>query len=433
MPVYLKIMKLSTPRGTYDVLPNNQEEWFYVTSVCKDVVHDFSYERIDTPVFESTDLFRRGVGESTDMVQKEMYTFEDHGGDSVTLRPEGTASVCRAYIQHGMYNTPQPVRYYYIAPMFRYERPQSGRLRQHHQFGCEAIGDGSPQIDSEIIELGWSYITRLGLGGITLRINSIGDLTSRARYMKDLKTFLNGFESKLPKIDKERLLRSPLRVLDSKEPETIQIIKKAPRSIDYLQDEPLEHWNELINLLELKKSALRNFDYIIDHTLVRGLDYYNRTVFEFQSTTSGNQGTILGGGRYDPLIELLGGPSTCGVGFGSGIERMILELKKQSVKFQNSLKPDLVIIHIGEASQRSSILATELRNVHVSAILAPKKSIKGQLRYANNIEAKFAIIIGNQELESGVATLKSLNTELKDRTVNLSALNIATLLKKVTI
>jgi histidyl-tRNA synthetase len=426
-------MKLSTPRGTYDVLPNNQEEWFYVTSVCKDVVHDFSYERIDTPVFESTDLFRRGVGESTDMVQKEMYTFEDHGGDSVTLRPEGTASVCRAYIQHGMYNTPQPVRYYYIAPMFRYERPQSGRLRQHHQFGCEAIGDGSPQIDSEIIELGWSYITRLGLGGITLRINSIGDLTSRARYMKDLKTFLNGFESKLPKIDKERLLRSPLRVLDSKEPETIQIIKKAPRSIDYLQDEPLEHWNELINLLELKKSALRNFDYIIDHTLVRGLDYYNRTVFEFQSTTSGNQGTILGGGRYDPLIELLGGPSTCGVGFGSGIERMILELKKQSVKFQNSLKPDLVIIHIGEASQRSSILATELRNVHVSAILAPKKSIKGQLRYANNIEAKFAIIIGNQELESGVATLKSLNTELKDRTVNLSALNIATLLKKVTI
>ena len=426
-------MKLSTPRGTYDVLPNNQEEWFYVTSVCKDVVHDFSYERIDTPVFESTDLFRRGVGESTDMVQKEMYTFEDHGGDSVTLRPEGTASVCRAYIQHGMYNTPQPVRYYYIAPMFRYERPQSGRLRQHHQFGCEAIGDGSPQIDSEIIELGWSYITRLGLGGITLRINSIGDLTSRARYMKDLKTFLNGFESKLPKIDKERLLRSPLRVLDSKEPETIQIIKKAPRSIDYLQDEPLEHWNELINLLELKKSALRNFDYIIDHTLVRGLDYYNRTVFEFQSTTSGNQGTILGGGRYDPLIELLGGPPTCGVGFGSGIERMILELKKQSVKFQNSLKPDLVIIHIGEASQRSSILATELRNVHVSAILAPKKSIKGQLRYANNIEAKFAIIIGNQELESGVATLKSLNTELKDRTVNLSALNIATLLKKVTI
>ena len=426
-------MKLSTPRGTYDVLPNNQEEWFYVTSVCKDVVHDFSYERIDTPVFESTDLFRRGVGESTDMVQKEMYTFEDHGGDSVTLRPEGTASVCRAYIQHGMYNTPQPVRYYYIAPMFRYERPQSGRLRQHHQFGCEAIGDGSPQIDSEIIELGWSYITRLGLGGITLRINSIGDLTSRARYMKDLKTFLNGFESKLPKIDKERLLRSPLRVLDSKEPETIQIIKKAPRSIDYLQDEPLEHWNELINLLELKKSALRNFDYIIDHTLVRGLDYYNRTVFEFQSTTSGNQGTILGGGRYDPLIELLGGPPTCGVGFGSGIERMILELKKQSVKFQNSIKPDLVIIHLGEASQRSSILATELRNVHVSAILAPKKSIKGQLRYANNIEAKFAIIIGNQELESGVATLKSLNTELKDRTVNLSALNIATLLKKVTI
>ena len=426
-------MKLSTPRGTYDVLPNNQEKWSYLISVCKDVVRDFSYERIDTPVFESTDLFRRGVGESTDMVQKEMYTFEDHGGDSVTLRPEGTASVCRAYIQHGMHNTPQPVRYYYIAPMFRYERPQSGRLRQHHQFGCEAIGDGSAQIDSEIIELGWSYITRLGLKGIKLRINSIGDLNSRTRYTKDLKTFLNGFENKLPKIDKERLIRSPLRVLDSKEPETIQIIKKAPRSIDYLQDEPLEHWNELTDLLDLKKSVLKNFNYVIDHTLVRGLDYYNRTVFEFQSTASGNQGTILGGGRYDPLIELLGGPSTHGVGFGSGIERMILELKKQSVEFQNSVKPDLVIIHLGEASERSSILATELRNVHVSAILAPKKSIKSQLRYANNIEAKFAIIIGNQELESSIATLKSLNTNVKDRTVGLSALNIATSLKKVTI
>lgn len=426
-------MKLSTPRGTYDVLPNNQEKWSYLISVCKDVVRDFSYERIDTPVFESTDLFRRGVGEATDMVQKEMYTFEDHGGDSVTLRPEGTASVCRAYIQHGMHNTPQPVRYYYIAPMFRYERPQSGRLRQHHQFGCEAIGDGSAQIDSEIIELGWSYITRLGLKGIKLRINSIGDLNSRTRYTKDLKTFLNGFENKLPKIDKERLIRSPLRVLDSKEPETIQIIKKAPRSINYLQDEPLEHWNELINLLDLKKSVLKNFNYVIDHTLVRGLDYYNRTVFEFQSTASGNQGTILGGGRYDPLIELLGGPSTHGVGFGSGIERMILELKKQSVEFQNSVKPDLVIIHLGEASERSSILATELRNVHVSAILAPKNSIKSQLRYANNIEAKFAIIIGNQELESSIATLKSLNTNLKDRTVGLSALNIATSLKKVTI
>ena len=426
-------MKLSTPRGTYDVLPNNQEKWSYLISVCKDVVRDFSYERIDTPVFESTDLFRRGVGEATDMVQKEMYTFEDHGGDSVTLRPEGTASVCRAYIQHGMHNTPQPVRYYYIAPMFRYERPQSGRLRQHHQFGCEAIGDGSAQIDSEIIELGWSYITRLGLKGIKLRINSIGDLNSRTRYTKDLKTFLNGFENKLPKIDKERLIRSPLRVLDSKEPETIQIIKKAPRSINYLQDEPLEHWNELTDLLDLKKSVLKNFNYVIDHTLVRGLDYYNRTVFEFQSTASGNQGTILGGGRYDPLIELLGGPSTHGVGFGSGIERMILELKKQSVEFQNGVKPDLVIIHLGEASERSSILATELRNVHVSAILAPKKSIKSQLRYANNIEAKFAIIIGNQELESSIATLKSLNTNLKDRTVGLSALNIATSLKKVTI
>lgn len=426
-------MKLSTPRGTYDVLPNNQEKWSYLISVCKDVVRDFSYERIDTPVFESTDLFRRGVGEATDMVQKEMYTFEDHGGDSVTLRPEGTASVCRAYIQHGMHNTPQPVRYYYIAPMFRYERPQSGRLRQHHQFGCEAIGDGSAQIDSEIIELGWSYITRLGLKGIKLRINSIGDFNSRTRYTKDLKTFLNGFENKLPKIDKERLIRSPLRVLDSKEPETIQIIKKAPRSINYLQDEPLEHWNELTDLLDLKKSVLKNFNYVIDHTLVRGLDYYNRTVFEFQSTASGNQGTILGGGRYDPLIELLGGPSTHGVGFGSGIERMILELKKQSVEFQNSVKPDLVIIHLGEASERSSILATELRNVHVSAILAPKKSIKSQLRYANNIEAKFAIIIGNQELESSIATLKSLNTNLKDRTVGLSALNIATSLKKVTI
>ena len=414
-------MKILAPRGTADILPKDQEIWSKVTSTCKLIASEFSYDRIDTPLFENTELFKRGVGDQTDIVQKEMYTFKDHSGESITLKPEGTASICRSYLQNGLSNSPLPVRLYYISPMFRYERPQAGRLRQHHQFGCEAIGDPSPQVDAEIIELGWTYISRLGLKNIDLRINSIGDLKNRALYIKELKKFLMGHKNKLPKIDQERLIRSPLRVLDSKEEVTVEITKNAPKCIDYLQNEDLEHWKELIEFLNVIKDTDKQFDYYIDHSLVRGLDYYNRTVFEFQPRESTSQGTILAGGRYDPLIEKIGGPVTPGVGFGSGIERMILEIKKQINKTHLSNKADIIIIHIGETTKKSYAIASKLRRFGISTVLAPKRSVKAQMRYANNINAKFVLIIGEKEIKSGKAQFKSLHSNIEDFEIELKS------------
>ncbi len=423
-------MKIFAPRGTSDILPKDQYLWSEVVSVCKKITSDFSYERINTPIFEYTELFSRGVGHETDIVQKEMYTFEDHGGDSITLRPEGTAAICRSYIQNGLFNLPQPTRLFYIAPMFRYERPQAGRLRQHHQFGCEAIGDSSPQLDAEIIELGWNYIKNIGLNNIDLRINSIGDPIDREKYITDLKKFLEGNKNKLPKIDKDRLNRSPLRVLDSKEKETIEINKNAPRSVEYLKGNALIHWNELIELLEIIKSQDKQFKFYIDHSLVRGLDYYNRTVFEFQPNETSSQGTILAGGRYDPLIGKIGGPNTPGIGFGSGIERMILEIKKQSLETINNKKIEVVVIHIGDTIKECFSITSKIRNLGITTILAPKKSIKAQLRYANNIKARFALIIGENEINSNNAKLKPLFINSEEQNVEIDPKIIVKNIKK---
>ena len=423
-------MKIFAPRGTSDILPKDQYLWSEVVSVCKKITSDFSYERINTPIFEYTELFSRGVGHETDIVKKEMYTFEDHGGDSITLRPEGTAAICRSYIQNGLFNLPQPTRLFYIAPMFRYERPQAGRLRQHHQFGCEAIGDSSPQLDAEIIELGWNYIKNLGLNNIDLRINSIGDPIDREKYITDLKKFLEGNKNKLPKIDKDRLNRSPLRVLDSKEKETIEINKNAPRSVEYLKGNALIHWNELIELLEIIKSQDKQFNFYIDHSLVRGLDYYNRTVFEFQPNETSSQGTILAGGRYDPLIGKIGGPNTPGIGFGSGIERMILEIKKQSLETINNKKIEVVVIHIGDTIKECFSITSKIRNLGITTILAPKKSIKAQLRYANNIKARFALIIGENEINSNNAKLKPLFINSEEQNVEIDPKIIVKNIKK---
>lgn len=418
-------MKILAPRGTADILPKDQEIWSKVTSTCKQIASEFSYNRIDTPLFENTELFKRGVGDQTDIVQKEMYTFKDHSGESITLKPEGTAAICRSYLQNGLSNSHLPIRLYYISPMFRYERPQAGRLRQHHQFGCEAIGDSSPQVDAEIIELGWTYISRLGLKNIDLRINSIGDLKNRELYIKELKKFLIGHKNKLPKIDQERLIRSPLRVLDSKEEVTVEITKNAPKCIDYLQNEDLEHWNELIEFLNVIKDYDKQFNYYIDHSLVRGLDYYNRTVFEFQPRESTSQGTILAGGRYDPLIEKIGGPATPGIGFGSGIERIILEIKKQINETHLSNKTDIIIIHIGKTTKKSYAIASKLRRFGISTVLAPQRSVKAQMRYANNINAKFVLIIGEKEIKSGKAQFKSLLSNIEDFEIELKSELIA--------
>lgn len=415
------------PRGVDDILPDDQTLWNAVKSTAIQTARQFGYQQIDTPVFEHTGLFRRGVGDETDIVQKEMYSFEDLGGDSLTLRPEGTAPVCRSYIEHGMHNLPQPARLFYIAPMFRYDRPQAGRYRQHHQFGCEAIGDPSPTIDAEIIEIGLRYITALGLSDVTVRINSIGDPATRTGHADDLRAYFTRYANDLSKVDRDRLDRAPLRLLDSKEPATQKLSADAPKSLDYLSGDAKNHWESLLTLLDGLKTAYPNFNYRIDHTLVRGLDYYNRTVFEFEPSTEGSQTSLFGGGRYDPLIGILGGNDTPGVGFGSGIERIILEIQRQeSLKIAN---PPLnaVMVHVGDtATNRAAALAAELRNRGISILMAPAgKSMRAQMRYANRANANYAIIIGNREIEQNVAAIKPLQFDDEQLFVDLEAAAIA--------
>ena len=415
------------PRGVTDILPDDQTVWNAVKKTAINTARQFGYQQIDTPVFENTALFRRGVGGETDIVQKEMYSFDDLGGESLTLRPEGTAPVCRSYIEHGMHNLPQPVRLYYIAPMFRYDRPQAGRYRQHHQFGCEAIGDPSPTIDAEIIEIGLHYITALGLSDVTVRINSIGDPETRTSYADDLRNHYARFADDLPKVDRDRLERAPLRLLDSKEPATQKLSADAPKSLDYLSDEAQSHWENLLVLLDGLKTAYPDFNYRTDHTLVRGLDYYNRTVFEFEPSTEGSQTSLFGGGRYDPLIGILGGNETPGVGFGSGIERIILETQRQESLDVAEPPRNAVMVHVGDnATIRAAQLAAELRNHGISVLMAPAgKSMRAQMRYANRANANYAIIIGNREIEQGVAAVKPLQFDADQKTLALDSATIA--------
>ncbi len=419
--------QFTTPRGVADILPEDQSLWNAVRATATATAQQFGYQQIDTPVFENTDLFRRGVGSETDIVQKEMYSFEDLGGDSLTLRPEGTAPVCRAYIEHGMHNLSQPVRLFYLAPMFRYDRPQAGRFRQHHQFGCEAIGDPSPIVDAEIIEIGLRYIQSLGLSDITLRINSIGDGDTRSKYSEALRRHYSEHAASLPKVDRDRLERAPLRLLDSKEATTRELSASAPRSLDFLSAGAREHWQTLLGYLEAIKTAYPTFTYRVDHTLVRGLDYYNRTVFEFEPANQTSQSSLFGGGRYDPLIGILGGQSTPGVGFGSGIERIILEIERQNSLPIDDTAANAVIVHMGaSATKTASSIAAQLRNRGLAILMAPDgKSMRAQMRFANRCNADYAVIIGEREIEQKVAALKSLRSDDAQSTVDLDARSIA--------
>ena len=378
-------------------------------------------------MFEATGLFRRGIGDETDIVQKEMYSFQDLGGDDLTLRPEGTAPVCRAYIENGMHNWPQPVRLYYVAPMFRYERPQAGRFRQHHQFGCEAIGDPSPFIDAEIIEICWRYITQLGIEGATVRINSIGDAPERTIYCDELTAYFSRYKDDLPKVDQDRLHRSPLRLLDSKEPVTREIGEDAPKSIDYLSNDSNSHWCQLLELLDGLKSAYPSFNYELDHSLVRGLDYYNRTVFEFQPVDVTSQSSLFGGGRYDGLIEKIGGDPTPAVGFGSGIERIIGEVATQGTSGTAEPRTDAITVPVGEnASSHAHRIAAELRAKGLSISSAPTgRSMRAAMRFADQSGARYALIVGQREVERGVASLKPLLSEDQQFEVPLNADDIA--------
>ena len=403
-------MQFQSPRGTFDILPADQPYWQKVEKTATEVAVSFGYSRIETPVFEDANLFTRGVGESTDIVEKETYTFFDRGGDSLTLRPEGTAPVCRAYIEHGMQNLPQPVKLFYLVPNFRYERPQSGRFRAFHQFGVEAFGETDPYMDSEVIEVSWRFLTEVGIQNLTLTVNSIGDGVCRPEYMGALKSYYSKNTGLICGLCQTRLETNPLRLLDCKISSCQPVINKAPKSVDYLCPECKEHWEQLQEHL---RSININFE--VDSKLVRGLDYYTRTVYEISPPSDRRTSVIAGGGRYDSLIEQLGGPPTPGIGFGMGIERVIENLKQQNISPATPAKPLVMIAHLGKSAKLESVkLASLIRLAGGSAAVGPSRGLKSQLRYAATCKASYAVIIGDDELAKGKYTIRNLNDSTQE-------------------
>ncbi len=395
------------PRGTSDILPQEQAYWRYIEQKAVNVCQLYGYGRIDVPAFEGTGLFSRSIGEGTDIVEKEMYTFEDKGGNKITLRPEGTASVCRAYLEHGMHNLPQPVKLYYLASIFRYERPQAGRYRQHYQFGGEAIGEGDPALDAEVIDMAWQFFSSLKLDNLSLILNSIGCKQCRPEYLASLKAYYAEHTQELCSDCKTRLKRNPLRLLDCKQPQCQQLANLAPKSMDYLCPQCEEHFNRLKRYLRLL-----GLPFALNHRLVRGLDYYTRTVFEIQPEEEGAQSTLGGGGRYDDLIEELGGKPTPAIGFAAGMERIILNLKNQGVAIPTLPRPQVFLAYIGDEAKDEAIKqAAKLRREGFGVIMAAgNKSLKAQLRQANNLDVNYAVIIGEQEIKDGTAILRDMTT-----------------------
>ncbi len=394
------------PRGTQDMLPDESYGAKITEDILLDVAASYGYREIRTPVFEHTELFQRGVGETTDVVQKEMYTFTDNGGRSVTLRPEGTAGAVRAFIEHGLFNEPMPQRLCYFTSCYRYEKPQAGRLREFHQFGVEAFGAAGAAQDAEIIALAQNIFDRLGLSGIRLEINSIGCKNCRPVYRDALKAYFKDNISSLCDTCKGRLETNPMRILDCKSPECKAIAATAPRVTDYLCDECRAHFagvQEQLDALDLP--------YTVNPGIVRGLDYYTRTVFEFISDDLGAQSTVLGGGRYDGLVSELGGPETPACGFACGLERLRLILAAQGVELPR--KPD-VAVYIApmthEALLRAVTLCAEVRDEGLCALTdTVGRSLKAQMKYANKIGAEFTVVLGETELAEGKAVLKRMS------------------------
>ena len=400
-------LRYRAPRGTADTLPPEQTYWSYIAQKVEGLCRRFGYRRIDTPMFEEAGLFVRSIGSGTDIVEKEMYTFNDRGGSEMTLRPEGTAPVCRAYLEHGMSSWTQPVRLYYLSPIFRYERPQAGRYRQHHQFGCEALGDPNPALDAEVIELAWTFFTELGLTDLALHINSIGDPACRPDYLQRLHEYYRPIRLHLCPDCQIRYEKNPLRLLDCKNPSCQPFLAESPKGVDSLCNSCLDHWQRLLSYLD----AL-GIPYHVDPRLVRGLDYYTRTVFEVQPPEEGSQSTLGGGGRYDGLMQELGGSPTPGVGFAVGLERVIRNLKHQGITLPDQERLQVFLVYLGrEASLEATKLASKLRNRGVPTVMAGEgKSLKAQMRQADGLKASFVLILGEEELRAGTVSLRNLTS-----------------------
>ncbi len=396
------------PRGTVDILPAEQPYYRHVEEKAAEVCRRYGYGRIDTPVFEDSRLFVRTIGAGTDIVDKETYSFEDRSGQGMTLRPEGTAPVCRAYVEHGMHNLPQPVRLHYFASIFRYERPQKGRYRQHQQFGAEAIGEGDPALDAEIIEMAWQFFKSLGLRRISLQVNSIGCRDCRPPYIQALKEHYRGHVDSLCPECKARLERNPLRLLDCKKPSCQGVADAAPQSERYLCSGCKEHYRCVLRYLRLMRVPFRK-----NFRLVRGLDYYTRTVFEFQPRgEQGAQSALGGGGRYDDLIEELGGKETPAIGFATGIERIVMNLKEQGIKMPQPQVTGLYVAYMGDKAKSAAVrFASELRRSGLMVNLSlGNKSIKAQMRQANALGAEYAFIFGEDEVRKGTVAYRDMET-----------------------
>ena len=394
-------------RGTQDVLPAESYKWQHVEQTALAIARDYGFREMRVPVFEHTELFQRSVGETTDVVQKEMYTFEDKGGRSITLRPEGTAGMARALLEHGLHNEPLPVKVSYVTSCYRYEKPQAGRLREFHQFGVECFGAAAPQADAEVIALARTVLNELGVTGVALHINSIGCPTCRAEYHAALKAYFAARKDELCETCRERLDRNPMRILDCKSPACAEIAAGAPVMLDYLCGDCRAHFDAVRACLEEAEIA-----YEIDPRIVRGLDYYTRTVFEFVSDALGAQSTVCGGGRYDGLIDKLGGPHLPSLGFGMGLERLMLILEAKGAKFPAPPRCEVYLVSMGEqAARRCFGIATRLRDGGVSAECdTVGRSLKAQMKYADKIGARYTIVVGDNELESGRARLKNMET-----------------------
>jgi histidyl-tRNA synthetase len=395
------------PRGTQDILPADRPYWRYVTEEMHQVAALFGLQQIDTPIFEETGLYVRGVGEGTDIVDKEMYSFEDKGGAEITLRPEWTAGVMRAYIEHGMHVLPQPVKLYSMGPIFRYERPQAGRFRQHHQFNIEMLGEIDPAVDLEVMSVAWTLLSRLGYRGLNFQLNSTGCPQCRPAYRKALIEYFRQYEDRLNDVDRRRLSINPLRLLDSKEEAAQPLLNDAPHSVDYLCEECATHLAALRGYLD----AL-DMPHSINFRLVRGLDYYTKTVFEVWAEGIGAQAAVCGGGRYDRLIEELGGPPTPGIGFGMGIERVIASLKAQGVQPPPLPAPRVQVSPLGELARLAGIkLVRNLRDANIGAVLAVgSRSLKSQLKSADKAGIRYALIVGESELAEDTVLAREMAT-----------------------
>lgn len=408
---------INIPKGTKDVLPYDSYKWQYAENRAREICRLCGFKEIRTPVFEHTELFTRSIGDDTDVVKKEMYTFLDKGNRSITLKPEGTAPVARSYVENSLEACSLPLKMFYITPVFRYENPQAGRLREHHQFGVEVYGGDTALLDYEVISLAHRFLSDMGVSGLVLNLNSIGCEKCRGRYNDALKDYLQSHIGEMCSSCRERFERNPLRILDCKVDGCKKIVENAPKILDYICDDCKNHLHELEKLLKAG-----NIEYKINPNIVRGLDYYTKTVFEFVTTALGSQGTVCGGGRYNHLVESVGGKPTPCVGFGLGLERLLMLLDAIGVKIEDNNRPDIFVVSQNpDCVEYCLNLVKTLRDSGIAAETEyTGRSVKAQLRYADKLAARYVVVIGGSEVSSGQADIKNMtdgtseHIELKD-------------------